>query len=522
MRPPSTPTVLALALLFFADPRAAGAALLDPTRPLVGASRDDIPAPKPADAAPAPAAEAAAPVAPPSLQSLQVPQQGEATAIVDGQLLKVGSKLGGYEVTHIDAHGLTVRGPTGRERWTLAGVEVLDSRQPAASLKPGPQGDVRLPARRANVVAAPTPQWDPTPRTPRAAAPSPLVFPLPAPQGQTLPVPTPAPVPVPVPRPAAPVTPAEPAETPSAPPVPLPTARPVLKQASSSSFSAPVVAQAPTVACQLPEQAAPLPVAAPKPSKGGDKAWTAAAAPKPLRLDLDDMRRFVQLMPPASAGPATKPATPPWQQPLGPKPTGHLASAWAATSAASSLDALPPTSAGPALVTWRPPQAEPKTSLTAAVLAKKAPARYAPVKGPRPMPASVVWRAAPRTAWQPQGVNELPGTRSSEWAIAPTPLLRIAALEPQAVPQRLFAKAISNPAPKGAAPRWAMARKAPTVQMAAAIGHVRPVVRELPRVQMQAAITHAHPMALPQWRVAPTEPGDTSSQNQIAYALETP
>ena len=93
MRQPSSPAVLALALLFLADPRTAGAALLDPTRPLVGAGREETALPKPAEAlaaAATPLDAASAPAAPPALQSLQVPRQGEATAIVDGQLLKVG------------------------------------------------------------------------------------------------------------------------------------------------------------------------------------------------------------------------------------------------------------------------------------------------------------------------------------------------------------------------------------------------------------------------------------------------
>ncbi|MDZ7811896.1 MAG: hypothetical protein U5L74_01755 [Ideonella sp.] len=72
MRSPSSPAVIALALLFLADPRTAGAALLDPTRPL-GGGREETASAKSQEALALAAAVATiepahpAPAAPPGL-----------------------------------------------------------------------------------------------------------------------------------------------------------------------------------------------------------------------------------------------------------------------------------------------------------------------------------------------------------------------------------------------------------------------------------------------------------------------
>ena len=486
MRQPSSPAVLALALLFLADPRTAGAALLDPTRPLAG-GREEAAVPKVAEVLPAAAAAqaeaAAAPAAPPALQSLQVPQQGEATAIVDGQLLKVGGKLGSYEVTHIDAHGLLVRGPSGRERWTLAGIEVLDSRQSAASLKMGPLGDVRKPARRPSPEAAAA-LPDAAARMPQSAAPSPLVFPLPVPQGGA----------APLLRPAVP---------PEGVPQPLPTAptpaRPAVKSALADAAPKLAPAALMTVAWQPAAAPAPRPPVSKRVAVNAKK-WRAEPPTQALRMDLDDMRRVVQLVSAPAKGLAAASAASRWQLPLSPNPYRTWAAAWQAGPAPVPRGGML-ASASPMLARWQPLQQPPR-----AAQPRWAVARYTPVQGPRPMPASVVWRqaAAPK-AWQPQGVNDLPGVQTRQWATAPTATVRIAALEKTATVTRTFASAYSKPAPR----TWAVAS-------------ARWAGRSAPGAQALAPVTHTYPMALPQWRNAPTAQADNSSLTQVAYALETP
>lgn len=491
MRQPSSPVVLALAVLFLVDPRTAGAVLLDPTRPLAGGGREDTAVPKPlealAAAAAAPQDAASAPAAPPALQSLQVPQQGEATAIVDGQLLKVGGKLGSYEVTHIDAHGLMVRGPSGRERWTLAGVEVLDSRQSAASLKMGPLGEARKPARRATSDAV-MPVPEALQRAPGLGnvAPSPLVFPLPTPQGQTMPAPRLAP-------------PQE--QSPQTAPVPTQPARPTIKQA---------LADAPSWACVTPMAVAYQPWVQPSPraqthgKRGahGSQGWTASAPSNALRKDLDDMRRKIQMMPTSAKALVTANADQRWQRPIGPSRYGAWAAAWASTATAPAYVqryAAAQSTAGLVLDRWQPSPSALKPQTAKAGLA-----RYSPVQGPRPMPASVVWRPTASKAWQPQGVNDLPGVDTKQWASTPAPLVRIAALEPRVTSQRSFAQATAKPLSRSwANTRWAQARTANTAQAT-------------------GSVTHTHPMALRQWRKAPTAQADNSSSTQVAYALETP
>jgi hypothetical protein len=416
-----------------------------------------------------------------------VPRQGEATAIVDGQLLKVGGKLGSYEVTHIDAHGLMVRGPSGRERWTLAGVEVLDSRQSPGSLKMGPLGDVRKPARRpAGVEAVPVFSDMPT-RAPGAAAPSPLVFPLPAPQGQ----------PVPVPRPAQP-----PEQAPQTAPVPIGPARPALKQALTEATpwahaAVPLPAAAPmTVAFQPAVRAMPRAPVPPKRGTNSQKTWTAAAPQQALRMDLDDMRRIVQLLPTSTKPSASIAASTRWQRPVGPNPYGAWLAAWATGPALTQRPSMAFAESGLVLARWQPPKASP---------ARLSTARYSPVQGPRPMPASVVWRQATAAkAWQPQGGNELPGAHTSQWASAATPPLRIAALEAKPSAPRHFAPAVAKPLPRTWAPtRWAQGRTGPTAVAA-------------------APVSHSYPMAMPNWRSSPPVAADNSSLTQVAYALETP
>ena len=168
------PRCLGLILLLTVDAMRPGLAMNDPTRPQLPASRSAAAQPAPAlgggqhapVAAMAAPASAAAPAAP-RLQSLHLPQQGPATALVDGQLLRVGDKLGPHTVTAIDAQGVSAQGPAGRQRWTLLGVEYLDpaqARRAAARQLP--------PAELATVPDAAPPALPPSARgaAPPAAA----------------------------------------------------------------------------------------------------------------------------------------------------------------------------------------------------------------------------------------------------------------------------------------------------------------------------------------------------------------
>lgn len=123
------PRCLGLGLLVALDAIRPGLAMEDPTRPPLPVRRGSLAQPA---ALPSPAAQAAASaVAPaePRLQSLHLPQQGPATALVDGQLLRVGDSHGPNTITAIDADGVSARGPAGRQRWTLLGVNYLDPAQ---------------------------------------------------------------------------------------------------------------------------------------------------------------------------------------------------------------------------------------------------------------------------------------------------------------------------------------------------------------------------------------------------------
>jgi hypothetical protein len=89
-------------------------------------------------AAAASTAPKAAP-APPRLQSVQLGRSGEATALVDGRLLRVGDALGEAKVVAIDLQGLQLRGPRGEERlWLLAALVPNRSTPPAPPPTPAP------------------------------------------------------------------------------------------------------------------------------------------------------------------------------------------------------------------------------------------------------------------------------------------------------------------------------------------------------------------------------------------------
>ena len=125
----SWPRCLGLTLLVALDSIRPGLAMNDPTRPSLPARRGAASQLAPSQSPAAQAAASAVAVAEPRLQSLHLPQQGPATALVDGQLLRVGDSLGPHTVTAIDAEGVSARGPAGRQRWTLLGVTYLDPAQ---------------------------------------------------------------------------------------------------------------------------------------------------------------------------------------------------------------------------------------------------------------------------------------------------------------------------------------------------------------------------------------------------------
>jgi len=116
----------------------AGAApLADPTRPPSvqtsgaatpsagrGTLRPLAPVPPPPPPPPLPAL--------PALQSVHLPAQGSALALVDGQQVRIGDTLAGRRVLTIDNQGLTLQGRDGHERLLLlAGA----SKQAAGSIQ---------------------------------------------------------------------------------------------------------------------------------------------------------------------------------------------------------------------------------------------------------------------------------------------------------------------------------------------------------------------------------------------------
>ena len=119
--------------------------LPDPTRPppmLMGAAS----APQAARAASA--AVTVPPAPPPRLLSIQVPREGEPSALVNDRLLRVGDRLGDRTVAAIDAQGISLRSPKGGvERLMLLNPGIVKqavapgarSQAPVASLAEGKQ-----------------------------------------------------------------------------------------------------------------------------------------------------------------------------------------------------------------------------------------------------------------------------------------------------------------------------------------------------------------------------------------------
>ena len=104
----------------------------DPTRPSA-ALLSDLAAPKTSGAPSAKPVVASAPAALPLLQSVQIPRQGQPSALLGGHVVRVGDHSGDHLVVAIDGQGLTLRGPRGEQRLALfASVTKSASRDSAA------------------------------------------------------------------------------------------------------------------------------------------------------------------------------------------------------------------------------------------------------------------------------------------------------------------------------------------------------------------------------------------------------
>ena len=98
-----------LALLALALPLAAGAQIADPTRPPVGVAET---------------AEEAGAVAGPVLQSVLIPKNGRPLAVIDGQQVRLGERLGERRLVRLSEREAVLDGPLGIERLQLTpGVE---------------------------------------------------------------------------------------------------------------------------------------------------------------------------------------------------------------------------------------------------------------------------------------------------------------------------------------------------------------------------------------------------------------
>jgi len=86
--------------------------LIDPTRPPSAATNATPLSPGRSDGT-SRAASAAAPIATPQLQAIQTPREGDASAIVNGQVVRTGERVGEHTVVAIAATGITLRSARG-------------------------------------------------------------------------------------------------------------------------------------------------------------------------------------------------------------------------------------------------------------------------------------------------------------------------------------------------------------------------------------------------------------------------
>ena len=102
--------VASLAALLTAAAAAVAQPVADPTRPPLPATALVT---HRAENALQTGAAAAKPVAAPRLQAIQLWRGGAASALVDGNVLRLGDRLGDQTVAAIDAQGITLRGARG-------------------------------------------------------------------------------------------------------------------------------------------------------------------------------------------------------------------------------------------------------------------------------------------------------------------------------------------------------------------------------------------------------------------------
>ena len=94
--------------------QAQSAALADPTRPALVALSSEAAVSRPSGAIVV--AARAAPSTAPRLQSIQLRAGGQASALLDGRVVRIGTRVGEQTVVNIDAQGMTLRGARGNEQ----------------------------------------------------------------------------------------------------------------------------------------------------------------------------------------------------------------------------------------------------------------------------------------------------------------------------------------------------------------------------------------------------------------------
>lgn len=115
------------------------------------------------------AGEASAPAVWPKLQSVQVGDNGSASAMIDGRIVQVGEAVGALKLVAVDAQGVLLRGARFEQRLALLpGIEKTALAEPAAlppaaAAQPAPplRGRVRA-AAVASITASPAAPPAPT------------------------------------------------------------------------------------------------------------------------------------------------------------------------------------------------------------------------------------------------------------------------------------------------------------------------------------------------------------------------
>ena len=123
---------LAAATLALGAAAAAAGPLVDPTRPAIVAPATTSAGAPPG--LPARRAEAAPAPAQPVLQAVHTPQTGAISALLDGQIVRVGDRIGERVVMAIDEHGLVLRGAGGTATERVSLLQASAAKQPVGSI----------------------------------------------------------------------------------------------------------------------------------------------------------------------------------------------------------------------------------------------------------------------------------------------------------------------------------------------------------------------------------------------------